>query len=102
MNIGRLSSGKYGAILSSASSAGVSGENADKSVSKTGRGNSWEPKAIVRTREMTRIGMDDFSNAEGEMRVRSFDSSPPIGVAGRIRLISKKATNAHSIALQQG
>ena len=100
INIGRLSAGKYESILASAFSAGVSGENADKSVSKTGRGNSWAPKARVRTNEMTRIGMEAFSNAEEEMRVGAFDSAPPIGVAGRIRLISKKATNARSIALQ--
>ena len=69
-------------------------------MSKTGKGNSWAPKTSVRAREMTRIGMADFSNAEEEMRVRSFDSSPPIVAGGRIRLISKKATNARSIALQ--
>ena len=72
------------------------------SVSNTGSGNNWAPKAIVRIREMTRIGMDAFSNAEEEMSVRAFDSAPPIGVAGRIRLISKGATNAHTIVLEKG
>ena len=99
--MGRLSDGKKGAILSSASSADVSGENADKSVSNTGSGNNWAPKPIVRTREMTRIGRADFSNADGEMRVRAFVSAPLMGVAGGIRLISKGAANARSIGLQQ-
>ena len=49
---------------------------------------------------MARIGIDAFSNVEEDMSVRAFDSAPPIGVAGRIRLISKKAANARSIALQ--
>jgi len=34
----------------------------------------------------------------GLTRVRSVDSTPPIGVASGIRLISKKAANAHRIA----
>jgi len=102
MNIGRLSGGKKESILASASSAGVSGENADRSVSNTGSGNNWAPSASVRTREMTRIGIDAFSNVEEEMSVRAFDSAPPIAVAGRMRLISKGAVNARIITLQSG
>ena len=68
---------------------------AERSVSKTGKGKSWEPKAIVSSRAPNRIGIADFSKVPALTRVRSLESDPPIRVGSGICLISKKEESVH-------